>query len=195
LAHPIIPFITEELWQKVAPLAGKTGETVMLAAYPVSQTEKIDAAAETFIAMLKESINAVRNLRGEMNVSPALRVPLFISGNASAIAPQLPYLTALAKISDTQIVAELPDANAPVALSSAGKWMLDIKIDVAAESGRLAKEIARLENEIIKSQSKLGNASFVERAPAAVVAQEKKRMAEFSETVAQLTTQLSKLKD
>ena len=194
LAHPIIPFITEELWQKVAPLAGKTGETIMLAPYPVSQPEEIDTAAEAFVATLKESIDAVRNLRGEMNVSPALRVPLFISGDAKAIAPQLPYLNALAKISDAQIVAQLPDANAPVALSSTGKWMLDIKIDVAAESARLAKEIARLENEITKAHGKLGNASFVERAPAAVVEQEKKRLAEFEATVVQLKVQLAKLK-
>ena len=193
LAHPIIPFITEELWQKVAPLAGKSGATIMQAPYPISQPDKIDAKAESFVATLKESINAVRNLRGEMNVSPALRVPLFISGDASAIAPQLPYLTALAKISDAQMVAHLPDANAPVALTSAGKWMLDIKIDVAVESARLTKEIVRLENEIVKGHSKLGNASFVERAPAAVVEQERKRLSEFDATVAQLKVQLQKL--
>ena len=194
LAHPIIPFITEELWQKVAPLADKTGETIMLAPYPVSQPEKIDADAEAFVATLKESIDAVRNLRGEMSVSPALRVPLFISGDAAAIGAQLPYLTSLAKISDTQLVAQLPDANAPVALTSTGKWMLDIKIDVATESARLSKEIARLENEVVKANAKLGNASFVERAPTAVVDQEKKRLAEFEATVAQLKIQLEKLK-
>ncbi len=194
LAHPIIPFITEELWQKVAPLAGKTGETIMLAPYPISQPERIDAAAEAFVISLKESIDAVRNLRGEMNVSPALRVPLFISGDATIISPQLPYLTALAKISDAQLVAQLPDANAPVALTSSAKWMLDIKIDVVAESARLAKEVARLENEIIKAHAKLGNASFVERAPAAVVDQEKKRLTDFEATVAQLKIQLQKLK-
>ena len=194
LAHPIIPFITEELWQKVAPLAGKAGETIMLAPYPISQPEKIDVAAEAFVASLKESIDAVRNLRGEMNVSPALRVPLFISGDAAIISRQLPYLIALAKISDAQIVAVLPDANAPVALTSSAKWMLDIKIDVAAESARLSKEIARLENEIVKAHAKLGNATFVERAPAAVVDQEKKRLADFEATVAQQKIQLQKLK-
>ena len=194
LAHPIIPFITEELWQKVAPLAGKTGETIMLAPYPVSQPSGLDAEAEAFVATLKESIDAVRNLRGEMNVSPALRVPLFISGDAKEIAPQLPYLTALAKISDAQIVAQLPDANAPVALSSTGKWMLDIKIDVAAELARLEKEKARLAIEIAKAKVKLGNATFVERAPPAVVAQEKKRLAEFEATIAQIEMQIAKLK-
>ena len=194
LAHPIIPFITEELWQKVAPLAGKSGETIMLAAYPISQPGKIDKAAENFVGALKESIDAVRNLRGEMNISPALRVPLFITGDAAIITAQLPYLTALAKISDAQLVATLPDANAPVALTSIAKWMLDIKIDVVAEAARLAKEIARLDNEITKAHAKLGNASFVERAPAAVVDQEKKRLVEFETTVSQLKVQLQKLK-
>ncbi len=195
LAHPIIPFITEELWQKVAPLAGKTGETIMLASYPISQPEKIDLSAEAFVATLKESIDAVRNLRGEMNISPALRVPLFVTGDAAEIAPQLPYLTALAKISSAQVVGALPDAHAPVAVTASAKWMLDIKIDVALESARLAKELARLENEITKTHAKLGNASFVERAPVAVVDQEKKRLAEFELTVAQLKIQLVKLKD
>ncbi len=195
LAHPIIPFITEELWQKVAPLAGKTGETIMLASYPISQPEKIDLSAEAFVATLKESIDAVRNLRGEMNISPALRVPLFITGDAAEIAPQLPYLTALAKISNAQVVGSLPDAHAPVAVTASAKWMLDIKIDVAVESARLAKELARLENEITKTRTKLGNASFVERAPVAVVDQEKKRLAEFELTVAQLKIQIVKLKD
>ncbi len=194
LAHPIIPFITEELWQKVAPLAGKSGATIMLAPYPISQPEKIDLDAELFIATLKESIDAVRNLRGEMNVSPALRVPLFITGDVAVITPQLPYLMALAKISDAHIVVQLPDANAPVALTATAQWMLDIKIDVSAESARLAKEIARLENEIIKGNIKLGNASFVERAPATVVMQEKKRLAEYEATVGQLNIQLHKLK-
>ena len=194
LAHPIIPFITEELWQKVAPLAGKSGETIMLAPYPISQPGKIDVAAEAFVTTLKESIDAVRNLRGEMNVSPALRVPLFITGDAALVTPQLPYLTALAKISEAQLVAKLPETNAPVALSSTGKWMLDIKIDVAAESARLAKEIARIENEITTANSKLGNASFVDRAPALVVEQEKKRLADFVATVAQLKIQLTNLK-
>ena len=139
-------------------------------------------------------VDAVRNLRGEMNVSPALRVPLFITGDAALVTPQLPYLTALAKISEAQLVAKLPETNAPVALSSTGKWMLDIKIDVAAESARLAKEIARIENEIIKANSKLGNASFVDRAPALVVEQEKRRLADFVATVAQLKIQLTNLK-
>jgi valyl-tRNA synthetase len=194
LAHPIIPFITEELWQKVAPLAGRAGESIMLAPYPVSQPEKIDAKAEAFVTVLKESINAVRNLRGEMNVSPAERVPLFVSGDAAQIAPQLQYLQALGRIAEARIVDQLPDANAPVAVTPIGKWMLDIKIDVEAERARLGKEIARLEGEIAKAETKLGNASFVDRAPPAVVAQEKQRMEDFRTKLNDLRDQLGKLK-
>jgi len=195
LAHPIIPFITEELWQKVAPLAGKTGDTIMLAPYPVSQPEKIDIAAEALVATLKESIDAVRNLRGEMNVSPALRVPFYVLPSVAndAVQSQLPYLSALAKISEAQLVKDLPETNAPVAVTSSGKWMLDIKIDVEAERARLGKEIARLEAEIASASTKLGNASFVDRAPAAVVAQEKQRLAEKSAKLVELRAQLGKL--
>jgi valyl-tRNA synthetase len=194
LAHPIIPFITEELWQKVAPLAGKSGATIMLAPYPVSQPEKIDINAEAFVTRLKESIDAVRNLRGEMNVSPKDRVPLFMTGDEAMITPQLPYLMALGKISETHLVAALPDANAPVAVVSSGNWMLDIKIDVDAERARISKEIARIDGEIGRAEVKLGNASFVDRAPAAVVAQEKNRLADFKAKVAELRLQLERLK-
>ena len=196
LAHPIIPFITEELWQKVAPLAGKSGETIMLAPYPVSQPEKIDADAETFVTTLKESIDAVRNLRGEMNISPALRVPLYFapSGLIDAVAQQLRYLNVLCKISEAHVVADLPQANAPVAVTSSGKWMLDIKIDVDAERARIGKEIARLEGEIAKAESNLSNASFVDRAPAAVVEQVRKRVADFKANLAELQIQFDRLK-
>ncbi len=194
LAHPIIPFITEELWQKVAPLAGKSGESIMLAPYPLSQPEKIDAKAEAFVTVLKESINAVRNLRGEMGVSPAERVPLFVSGDAAQIAPQLPYLQAMGRIAEARIVEQLPDANAPVAVTPIGKWMLDIKIDVEAERARLGKEINRVEGEITKAEAKLGNASFVDRAPPAVVAQEKQRLEDFRTKLKDLRDQAGKLK-
>ncbi len=196
LAHPIIPFITEELWQKVAPLAGKTGETIMLAPYPVSQPEKIDAAAEAFVTTLKESINAVRNLRGEMNISPALRVPLYIAPSelAGNVEPQLLYLKALCKISDAHVVASLPEANAPTAVTPSGNWMLDIPIDVDAERARISKEIARLEGEIAKADAKLSNANFVERAQPSVVDLERKRLADFKAKLAELRQQLDRLK-
>jgi valyl-tRNA synthetase len=194
LAHPVMPFITEELWQTVGPMSGRIGPSIMLEAYPKSQPNKIDAESEAWVALLKEAVDACRSLRGEMNISPALRVPLIAAGNTTVLEAYAPHLKALAKLADVEIVAELPEADAPVALAGDFKLMLKIEIDVAAEKERLGKEIARLQGEITKAESKLGNASFVDRAPPAVVAQEKERLAVFSATVEKLQAQLSRLK-
>ncbi|MBK7564708.1 MAG: valine--tRNA ligase [Propionivibrio sp.] len=196
LAHPLIPFITEELWQTVAPLAGrKTHDSIMLAAYPNAQPEKIDETSEAKVKQLKELAYACRNLRGEMNLSPAQKVPLIACGDRDSLAGFAPYLKALAKLSDMQIVDVLPeDANAPVAVVGETRLMLKIEIDIAAECERLEKEVARLEGEIVKAQAKLGNESFVARAPAVIVEQEKKRLAEFIATVEKLKQQLARLK-
>ncbi len=195
LAHPLIPFITEELWQAIAPIAGrKTHDSIMQAAYPAAQAEKIDAASEAQVRQLKDLAYACRNLRGEMSLSPAQKVPLVASGDAAQLALFAPYLKALAKLAEIEIVAEMPeDASAPIAVVGETRLMLKIEINVAAEKERLAKEIARLEGEIVKAQAKLGNESFVARAPAAVVEQEKKRLADFAATVDKLKPQLARL--
>jgi valyl-tRNA synthetase len=192
LGHPIIPFITEELWQKVAPLAGASGESVMVARWPQPQDEKIDLGAEREIAALKELTNAARNLRSEMNLSPAQKVPGFIQADAS-VEPMLPYLQALARLSEIKRVATLPEAESPVATTSSGKVMLHVEIDRAAEKERLSKEVARLEGEITKAEAKLGNESFVARAPAAVVDQERGRLADFRTKRDDLTSRLARL--
>ncbi|NOT68898.1 MAG: valine--tRNA ligase [Methylophilaceae bacterium] len=194
LAHPIIPFITEELWQTVAPLSGRTGPSIMLQAYPKAQPEKIDTNAEAWVSLLKQAVDACRSLRGEMNVSPAQRVPLIAAGDAAELAAFAPYYKALAKLSEVEIVQELPEADAAVALAGNFKLMLKIEIDVDAEKERLNKEIARLSGEIAKAQGKLTNASFVDRAPPAVVEQEKARLADFTATVEKLQIQLDRLK-
>jgi len=193
LAHPIIPFITEELWQSVAPLAGQTGASIMLQAYPKADASKIDAAACAQIALLQEMVNACRKLRSEMNLSPALRIPLLLAGDANVLKTFAPYLQGLAKLSDVTILETLPDTDAAVAIVGQYKLMLKVEIDVAAERERLDKEMARLSNEIAKAQVKLGNESFVARAPAAVVEQERKRMEDFAATLEQLKTQRNKL--
>ncbi len=200
LAHPIIPFITEELWQKVAPLAGCAGASVMVARYPQADMTRVDADAEAFVAGLKEITNAARNLRSEMNLSPAEKVPAFLALETAAntsigghFQAYLPYLQALAKLSEISLVAALPDADAPVAVAGGARVMLKVEIDVAAERERLGKEITKLDAEIVKAGAKLENASFVDRAPPAVVAQEKERLAGFVSKVAAMRGQLVKL--
>jgi valyl-tRNA synthetase len=194
LAHPVMPFITEEIWQTIGKMNGKTGPSIMLEVYPKAQPEKIDEKAEAWVALLKESVDACRSLRGEMNISPATKVPLIAAGDAVQLQAYAPHLKALAKLAEVEIVTDLPEADAPVALAGEFKLMLKIEIDVAAEKERLGKEIARLEGEISKANSKLTNESFVARAPAAVVEQEKARVAEFSASLEKLKTQLQKLK-
>ncbi|OZA09347.1 MAG: valine--tRNA ligase [Methylotenera sp. 17-45-7] len=194
LAHPIMPFITEEIWQTIGPMSGRTGASIMLQAYPKAQPGKIDEADEAWVALLKQAVDACRSLRGEMGISPAARVPLIAAGDAEKLAKYAPYLKALAKLEDVAIVTDLPEADAPVMLVDDFKLMLKVEIDVTAEKERLGKEIARLENEINKANAKLGNESFVARAPAAVVEQEKARVAEFSANLEKLQAQLQKLK-
>ncbi|MBL8431718.1 MAG: class I tRNA ligase family protein, partial [Dechloromonas sp.] len=195
LAHPLLPFITEELWQTVAPIAGrKTHESIMLAAYPRADLARLDAASEARIERLKALTYACRNLRGEMNVSPAQRMPLLVAGGGAEIAEFAPILQTLAKLSEVQIVDDMPaDALAPVAVVGETRLMLKMEIDLAAERERLAREIDKLEKQIATARSKLDNDSFVARAPAAVVAQEKQRMADFTATLERLKPQLARL--
>ncbi|RQO34256.1 valine--tRNA ligase [Herminiimonas sp. KBW02] len=201
LAHPVIPFITEALWQTVAPLTGykanPAGDSIMLQAYPEAQAGKIDEQAENWMAELKSMTDACRNLRGEMQLSPALRVPLILEAGDTTQAERLqsfaPYLQALAKLSEVNVANQLPESPAPVSIVGTAKLMLKVEIDVAAERERLSKEIARLDGEITKANSKLGNESFVARAPAQVVAQEKERVANFSATLNKLREQFAKL--
>jgi valyl-tRNA synthetase len=195
LAHPLIPFITEELWQKVGPLAGKTGDTIMLQRYPRSQPEKIDPQAEADIAVLKEWTVAARNLRTEAKISPAERVMLYRTADPEVSDFQLfgKAVSALARLSGFEKRDPLPDSPSPVAVVGNARIMLYKEVDPAAERDRLGKEIARLEGEISKAKAKLANASFVERAPAKVVEQERARLASFEATLAKVREQLGKI--
>ncbi|MDN4037513.1 valine--tRNA ligase [Massilia sp. YIM B02443] len=197
LAHPIIPFVTEALWQSIAPLAGKTGDTIMLQPYPIADESLIDVEAEAWMEQFKALTDATRNLRGEMSLSPSVRVPLIVEPGNEAdranMAVFAPYIQLLGKLAEVQIVDALPESPAAVSIVGTTKLMLKVEIDVAAERERLSKEIARLQGEIAKANGKLSNESFVARAPAAVVAQEKERVANFSATLEKMQEQLAKL--
>jgi valyl-tRNA synthetase len=191
LAHPIIPFITEELWQKVAPLAGKKGDTIMLQPYPKSQPEKIDEAAEREIATAMAVVNAARNLKAEMRLTPQQRVPLYITGKPGGAL--LAAVEALVRPSVIQTADELPSSESPVAVVDAHRIMLHVEVNAAEERARISKEIARVGGEVAKFKAKLANSSFVERAPAKVVEQERARLAGSESTLARLKQQLEKL--
>ena len=198
LAHPIIPFVTEALWQAVAPVAGKTGDTIAVAPYPAAQAANIDEAAEADVARLKTLVDACRNLRGEMNVSPAQRLPLYVLGDADFIRAQADVLKALAKLSEVKVFDGEADwaaasGAAPVAVVGEARLALFMEIDVAAEKARLGKEAERLDKEITKAQAKLGNEAFVAKAPPQVIEQEKKRMADFSAALEKIREQLRRL--
>jgi valyl-tRNA synthetase len=205
LAHPIIPFITEALWQKVAPLTdafpqgAKEGEvSIMTQPYPRAEQKKIDESSEQWVAELKTVIDACRNLRGEMNLSPAVKVPLLAHGDAARLSAFAPYIAALARLSEVKIIDDEAALDkeahgAPVAIVGTSKLVLKVEIDVAAERERLTKEVDRLTAEIVKCNAKLENESFVSKAPAAVVEQERKRLAEYETTIEKLQAQLLRL--
>ncbi|MFI5444676.1 valine--tRNA ligase [Polaromonas sp. UC242_47] len=200
LAHPVIPFITEELWQKVAPVAGlKKGAFIGQAAYPTSQPAKIDEQAEAHVAKLKTLVDACRNLRGEMKVSPATRLPLFVVGDHAFMTQSAPVIKALAKLSEVRVFesetewAKAAEA-APVAVVGEAKVCLHMEVDVAAEKVRLGKEVTRLEGELVKVKAKLANEAFVNKVPPAVLEQERKRLVEFTATLEKISAQLARLK-
>ncbi|HYC37139.1 MAG TPA: valine--tRNA ligase [Usitatibacter sp.] len=193
LAHPLIPFITEELWQRVAPLAGKGAESIMVAPYPRAEEAKLDQAAENEIVAVKDLVNAARNLRSTLGVQPAAKVPLYVADSPAFVARHEDTIAALARLSELHLVATLPERNAPVSVTASGKVMLHIEIDQAAERTRLTREIEKLESDLGKQRAKLDNPSFSEKAPPAVVEQARKLLADTEARHADLRSQLSRL--
>jgi valyl-tRNA synthetase len=198
LAHPIIPFITEELWQKVAPVAGIGGESVSIAPYPVAQLNKIDEQAITSVNQLKALIEACRTLRSEMGVSPSTKMPLFALGDAAFVSANNHVIKAMAKLSEVKVFEDeaawqVAAQSAPVAVVGNIRLCLFIEVDVTAEKARLSKEITRLETEIVKAHGKLGNEAFVAKAPPAVITQERQRLADFEDTLQKVKDQLKRL--
>ncbi|UDG82004.1 valine--tRNA ligase [Candidatus Vallotia cooleyia] len=205
LSHPLMPFITEALWQKVAPLAGRypagteTGDaSVMVQPYPRSILAKIDVQAEQWMTELKEVIDACRNLRGEMNLSPTIRVPLLVGGDAVRLREFAPYMQALARLSEVRVLEDEAALDqqaygAPVAIVGSNKLVLKVEVDVAAEHDRLTREIHRINGELAKCHAKLNNKPFLDHAPAAIIDQERKRLEDSKFILKKLTIQLERL--
>ena len=195
LLHPIIPFITEELWQAVAPLANaKTADSIMLAAYPKADPEKIVQAAFDQMAQLQDLIGAVRNLRGEMGIAPNVKAPLFVEGSVPEAL--LKYLPALTRLTEAKTVDRLPESeDAPVAVCNGVRLMLKVEIDKAAETARLSKEAEKLQKALDKLNAKLSKPGYTEKAPAHLVEKDKADLAELEDKMAKVQTQLAKLKD
>ena len=195
LLHPIMPFITEELWQVVAPLANaKTADSIMLAAYPKADPEKIVQAAFDQMAQLQDLIGAVRNLRGEMGIAPNVKAPLFVEGSVPEAL--LKYLPALTRLTEAKTVDGLPESeDAPVAVCNGARLMLKVEIDKAAETARLSKEAEKLQKALDKLNAKLSKPGYTEKAPVHLVEKDKADLAELEDKMAKVQTQLAKLKD
>ncbi len=182
LAHPIMPFITEEIWQRIAPLAGKQGDSIMLQPFPAPDTSRHDTSASADIEWVKGVIVAVRNIRGEMNISPARKIPVLLRGqnqhDQRRMTENRQFLSSLAKLDS---IDWLTDGEAPM---SATQLVGDTEVLVAmaglidkqAELTRLDKELDRLNKEIARLQGKLNNEKFTAKAPAEVVEKEQEKL-------------------
>ena len=195
LLHPIMPFITEELWQVVAPLANaKTADSIMLSAYPQADKEKIVQTAFDKMAALKDLVEEVRKLRGEMGIAPNVKAPLFVEGSAE-LEGLLKYLPSLTRLTEAKLVDNLPEAeDAPVAVCNGARLMLKVEIDKAAETARLSKEAEKLQKALDKLNAKLSKPGYTEKAPAHLVEKDKAELAELMDKIGKVEGQLAKLK-
>ncbi|CKK72975.1 valyl-tRNA synthetase [Neisseria meningitidis] len=196
LLHPIIPFITEELWQTVAPMCdAKTADSIMLARFPEADSGEIVQTAFEQMTVLQDLIGAVRNLRGEMGIQPNVKAPLFVE-STDDLADYLKYLPMMTRLTEAQQVATLPESeDAPVAVCNGARLMLKVEIDKATETARLSKEAEKLQKALDKLNAKLSKPGYTEKAPAHLVEKDKADLAELEDKMAKVQTQLSKLKD
>lgn len=196
LLHPIIPFITEELWQTVAPMCdAKTADSIMLARFPEADGGDIVQTAFGQMTVLQDLIGAVRNLRGEMGIQPNVKAPLFVE-SADDLADYLKYLPMMTRLTEARQVAALPESgDAPVAVCNGARLMLKVEIDKAAETARLGKEAEKLQKALDKLNAKLSKPGYTEKAPAHLVEKDKADLAELEDKMAKVQNQLAKLKD
>ncbi|MEZ5582020.1 MAG: class I tRNA ligase family protein, partial [Candidatus Competibacteraceae bacterium] len=200
LAHPFMPFITEEIWQRVAPLAGVPGETIMLQPYPQTDAKRIDAAAEAEMHWVQQFLLGVRRIRAEMNISPGKPLPVLLANGSAEDRQRLDdnrvYLISLGRLSAIDwLAADGPEPESAIALVGEMKILIPLAglIDKEAEITRLSKEIDKLRKELAKSEAKLQNSDFINRAPAPVVSKERDRVMEMGQAVTRLDEQLQRM--
>jgi len=201
MAHPFMPFITEEIWQRIAPLAGIEGDTIMLAPFPLPEKDKVDATAESDVQWLKDVITAIRNIRGEMRIPPGKALPLYLHNGGEEDSRRLEdnrhFLSKMAKLEN--IIWLTPEQSAPPSVTQlVGRMEILVPmaglIDKTAELDRLGKEINRLKQEVSRAEQRLKNPGFADRAPADVVAKEKEKLNEYRSSLAKLEEQAEKIK-
>jgi valyl-tRNA synthetase len=197
LAHPIIPFITEELWQKIAPIAGISGDSIMTSAYPTSGNKTLDGEADQSLTRLKEIVTGARSLKSEAGIGPHERWPLYVSGDRRFIENLQNEIMALTKSS--QVIASgdtLPDhENYPSTTLSEFSVMLKVEIDKDVELEKLQAEKRKLSLEIEKESTKLSNPNYVAKAPGKVVQQTRERISSNQEKLERLKIRLDQLKN
>ena len=200
LLHPMMPFITEEIWQSVAPRLGRQGDTIMLAAWPTSDAEQSDTTAEDEIEWLKTVISAIRTIRSEANIAPSETLEVLLgnatSRDAANLEKHLPSLQKLAKVGSAKVLTET-DEEPPVLSALAGTLEVMVPmagvIDINNELSRLDKELERMTADQARTFAKLANKNFVDRAPEAVVAKEKMKLKELEAGISSLRAQKSKI--
>jgi len=196
LAHPIIPFITEELWQKIAPVAGVTGNSIVTSAYPVSGNKAIDVEADQSLTRLKEIVTGARSLKSKAGIGPHERWPLYVSGDKRFIESLQNEIMALTKSSEVIASGDtLPNAeDYPSSTVSEFSVMLKVEIDKDVELEKLQTEQQKLLSEIEKESAKLSNPSYVEKAPQKIVQQSRERISSNQEKLDRLTIRVNQLK-
>ena len=199
LAHPIMPFITEEIWQTIAPRLGQGGPSISQAPYPVAEAEKMDPEADAAVEWLKGTVTAVRTIRGEMNIAPSKKLSVILNAGSERDR-ELAQLcdTYLRSLAGIDALSWLDGAEAPVAsIGVVGDMEVLVPmaglIDPDAEIARLGKEVTRLEQEIQRTGGKLANEKFVSKAPAEVVAKEQAKLADAKATLERIQAQIVKL--
>ena len=200
LMHPFMPFITEEIWQQVAPRAGVEADTIMLRPYPAAGDGAGQDAAVADIEWVRQFILGIRQIRGEMDISPGKLLPVILQNSDAADATRADtYLPLLQRLGRVESIEMLEDDQEPPAAATALlgdlRLLVPMKgiIDVEAERGRLEKRIQRVKTDLERTRGKLDNENFVNNAPSDVVTKEQQRAVEFANTISQLSEQLEKL--